>query len=113
MSPADDIEDTDPGLARERTELAWTRTAISFAAIGGVILKYEPAAGLLILALSVLIWELGRLARAPGPAGPGGSAAAAWVRSRRLLLIAVAVTIVSFVALAIVLFGPPSRGLRL
>jgi len=26
----------DPGLARARTSLAWTRTALSFAAIGGV-----------------------------------------------------------------------------
>lgn len=31
-TPADDVGEIDPGLARERTSLAWTRTAISFAA---------------------------------------------------------------------------------
>jgi len=42
----------DPGLARERTELAWIRTAISFAAVGGVVLRHEVAPGLVILALT-------------------------------------------------------------
>jgi uncharacterized membrane protein YidH (DUF202 family) len=103
MATADDIEDTDPGLARERTDLAWTRTAISFAALGGIIIKDHPYAGLPILVLSALIWELGRLARAPR----AGSA-----RSR-LLLIAVAVTGVSLVALVITLLGPEPSGFRL
>ncbi|MBV9205698.1 MAG: DUF202 domain-containing protein, partial [Actinobacteria bacterium] len=31
-----DTADPDPGLARARTSLAWTRTAVSFAAVGGV-----------------------------------------------------------------------------
>ena len=122
MNPADDIEETAPGLAGERTELAWTRTAISFAAIGGVILKNQPVAGLPVLALSVLIWRLGRLARAseaPGTPGtpeePGTPrrSAAARARSRRLLLIAVAVTFVSLIVLVIALLGPATRGLRL
>ena len=103
MTPAEDIEDTDPGLARDRTELSWTRTAISFAALGGAILKSRPYAGIPILSLSALIWKLGRLAGAPA-AGPG--------RSRRLLLIAVAVTGVSLVALALTLLGPEPAGLR-
>jgi hypothetical protein len=60
MPPADDIEDIDPGLARERTELAWHRTAISVAALGSAILKIRPAAGLPILIISALVWELGR-----------------------------------------------------
>lgn len=104
MAPADDIEDTDPGLARERTDLAWTRTAISFAALGGIIIKDHLYAGLPILVLSALIWELGRLARGPGP----GNA-----RSRLLLRIAVAVTGVSLVALVITLLGPEPGGFRL
>jgi uncharacterized membrane protein YidH (DUF202 family) len=103
MTPADDIEDTDPGLARERTELAWDRTAISFAALGGAILRSRPYAGIPVLVLSVLIWELGRLARGPG---------AGHSRARHLLLITVAITAVSIAALAITLLGPEPSGLR-
>jgi uncharacterized membrane protein YidH (DUF202 family) len=52
----------DPGLARERTSLAWTRTAISFAAVGGVVLKREVVAGLILLVVVPVIYTLGRLA---------------------------------------------------
>jgi uncharacterized membrane protein YidH (DUF202 family) len=52
----------DPGLAQERTALAWTRTAISFAAVGGVVLKREIIPGLILLGLAPAIWLLGRLA---------------------------------------------------
>jgi uncharacterized membrane protein YidH (DUF202 family) len=55
-------DDIDPGLARERTALAWTRTAISFAAVGGVVLKKEIIPGLILLAVAPAIWQLGRLA---------------------------------------------------
>jgi uncharacterized membrane protein YidH (DUF202 family) len=50
-----------PGLAKERTALAWTRTAISFAAVGGVVLRREILPGLILLALAPAIWLLGRL----------------------------------------------------
>jgi len=60
--PADDIEDADPGLVRARTSLAWTRTALSFAAVGGVVLKRELIGGLIIMAAGPAIWQLGRLA---------------------------------------------------
>ncbi len=57
----------DSGLARERTSLAWTRTALSFAAVGGVVLKREIIPGLILLAVAPAIWVLGRLAYArPG-----------------------------------------------
>jgi hypothetical protein len=52
----------DSGLARERTSLAWTRTAISFAAVGGVVLKRDIIPGLILLAVSPAIWQLGRMA---------------------------------------------------
>jgi len=60
-SPSD-REDADPGLARIRTSLAWTRTALSFAAVGAVTLKKDIIAGLLIIAAAPAIWRLGRLA---------------------------------------------------
>jgi uncharacterized membrane protein YidH (DUF202 family) len=103
MAPADDIEDADPGLARDRTELAWTRTAISFAALGGLIIKNRPFAGLPVLVLSALIWVLGRLTSTTG---------AGQARARHLLLITVAVTGVSITALVITLLGPEASGLR-
>ena len=96
MTPADDIEDADLGLVRARTALSWTRTAISFCALGAAILKSRPYAGIPILILGGLCWGLGQLTRGPGTAQG---------RSRRLLLIALAVLGVSVVALAIALTG--------
>jgi uncharacterized membrane protein YidH (DUF202 family) len=54
--------DLDPGLAEERTALAWTRTAISFAAVGGAVLKKEIIPGLILLCLAPVIWAVGRRA---------------------------------------------------
>ncbi len=100
-APADDIEDTDPGLARARTALSWTRTAISFAALGAAIVKSRPYAGIPILILSALIWGMGQLVREPG---------SDQARARRLLLITLAITGVSIVALAIALLSPEPGG---
>jgi uncharacterized membrane protein YidH (DUF202 family) len=104
MSRAGQDAANDPGLAQARTRLAWTRTALSFATIGGVILRHDLAAGFVVLALSALVWGVGRLAWVPGRAG---------ARRGRLLVIALAVTVISAVALALALFGPQSAGLRL
>jgi uncharacterized membrane protein YidH (DUF202 family) len=101
---ADPDAEPDPGLARARTMLSWLRTAIAFAAIGGVILKRDVPAGLAVLVLAGVVWATGRLA---------GSAAGILTRPRRLLLIALAVAAVAVLALAISLFGRPSAGLRL
>ncbi len=83
-----DRENADPGLARERTSLAWTRTAISFAAVGGVMLKEDVVPGLIILATSLVIWRLGRLA---------------YRHPARLKLVTAAIVAVAAVALAVAL----------
>lgn len=101
MSHGGDIDD-DPGLAKERTHLAWTRTAISFAALGGAILKVRPAEGIPILAFSLLIWWLGRV---PSATVTGRA------EQRRLLMIAVTVTGISLAALLTSLLPPGSAGL--
>jgi uncharacterized membrane protein YidH (DUF202 family) len=82
----DDIEDADPGLARVRTSLAWTRTALSFAAVGGVALKKDVVAGLIIMATVPVIWRLGGLA---------------YHHPARLRLVTVAIVAVSAVALVV------------
>lgn len=76
----------DPGLARERTSLAWTRTAISFAAVGGVVLKRDLIPGLILLAVAPAIWQLGRLA---------------YRRQDRLILLTGTVVAVAVVALIV------------
>lgn len=93
--PADrDPEDTHPTLFRERTELAWDRTGIAFAALGGAVLKTAPAVGFCILATSLLIFVLGRTSRLD-PRATGSA------RQRSLLVITVAVTAVSLAALTL------------
>jgi uncharacterized membrane protein YidH (DUF202 family) len=57
----DDPEDRDPGMARERTSLAWIRTALSFAAVGGAVLKKDVVPGLIILSVVPVVWQLGRI----------------------------------------------------
>jgi uncharacterized membrane protein YidH (DUF202 family) len=53
--------DEDRGLSRERTALAWTRTALSFGAVGGVIVKSHAVLGLVVLGCAPVIWQLGRV----------------------------------------------------
>jgi uncharacterized membrane protein YidH (DUF202 family) len=59
--PPDDIEDRDPGLARERTDLAWTRTAISFIALGAAMLRSNAVAGAVVILAGAAVWGLGHL----------------------------------------------------
>ena len=83
-----DDEDGDPGLARARTSLACTRTALSFAAVGGVVLRKDVVAGLIIMAAAPVIWRLGRLD---------------YHRPDRLKWVTATIVAVSLVALAITL----------
>jgi uncharacterized membrane protein YidH (DUF202 family) len=100
----EDMEQLDPGLARERTKLAWARTAIAFAAIGGAILKKEPVAGLIVLAMTPLIWGLGRFV--------GHTAGRPELQHGRLLAVTVTVVAVSVLAMVIAFVGHPPTSLR-
>ena len=92
----EDPEDLSPGTAAERTRLAWERTAIAFGAVGLVMIREEPVAGALVLAATPLIWALGRYV---------SSAAPPQQRSRRLLLVTVAVTGVAVLAVVAAFIG--------
>jgi uncharacterized membrane protein YidH (DUF202 family) len=86
-----------------RTRLAWTRTAVAFAALGGAMLKLSPVAGLVVLVLSLPIWAV--TSRRHGL----GAAAAS---PRRLRLVTATVVVVAFAALLVAIFGhsPDSLG---
>jgi uncharacterized membrane protein YidH (DUF202 family) len=92
----EDPEDLAPGTAAERTRLAWERTAITFGAVGLAMLRDEPVAGLIVLGVTPLIWALARYVSTTAPPE---------ARSRRLLLVAVAVTGVAVVATVAALVG--------
>ena len=100
--PGPDMEERDPGLARERTALAWTRTAISVAALGGAMLKTNPPAGIVVLAMSAPVWWLGHPLRHERP-GPGNR--------HRILLVTITVTLVACVALALTLWAGLPAGI--
>jgi len=91
----------DPGLAGERTRLAWARTAIAFGAVGAALLKRELEVGLVTLAVVPLVFAAGRLAaRSSSPRQ----------RSRRLLAVMITITAVAVLALiaALLVPGPES-----
>jgi uncharacterized membrane protein YidH (DUF202 family) len=93
-----DRED-EPGIGEpaERTRMAWTRTAIAFAAIGAAMLKSSPVGGVIVLALSVPVWAATRRARAATDAlaTPAG-----------LRLITVSVVLVALAGVGVALFAP-------
>jgi uncharacterized membrane protein YidH (DUF202 family) len=106
----DDPEERDTGLARERTSLAWTRTAIAFAALGGTVLKVNLATGLIIVAIAPVIWQLGRVSRPGYPRGGRHPPAMAQVSPARLFLITVSIVVVALLCLVITILGRSAPG---
>jgi uncharacterized membrane protein YidH (DUF202 family) len=102
---ASEPEESDPGLARERTRLSWTRTAISFAALGGVVLKENVITGLIILAVAPVIWRLGRLS-------VSGSTPDQLpvVSATRIRVITASIVGVSLLSLLVAVLGPSVPG---
>jgi uncharacterized membrane protein YidH (DUF202 family) len=105
FQPGDDPEERDPGLARERTSLSWTRTAISFAAVGGTVLKANVITGLIILAIAPVVWQLGRFTR-----GKATQADLSAVGATRLFIITVSIVAVALLCLAVAIFGGSAPG---
>jgi uncharacterized membrane protein YidH (DUF202 family) len=97
-----DPED-EPGIGEpaDRTRLAWTRTAIAFAAIGAAMLKSSPVGGIVVLALSVPVWGASHRAR---------KAADALTTTTGLRLVTLTIVLVALAAVAVALFarGPDS-----
>jgi hypothetical protein len=95
---ADEPGADEPGVGdpANRTRLAWTRTAIAFAAIGAAMLKVSPVAGAIVIALSLPIWAAARRVR---------HTADAMSPARGLALVPVTVVLVALAALVVVLFG--------
>jgi uncharacterized membrane protein YidH (DUF202 family) len=85
-----------------RTRLAWTRTALAFAAIGVAMLRASPVGGVAALLLSLPVWAV---ARRTGHSKDAQSSAAA------LRLITITVVLVAVAALTIALAGHSSAGL--
>ena len=102
---ASETEEGDAGLALERTSLSWTRTALSFAALGGVMLKENVITGLIILAVVPLIWRLGLLPRSGSTLG-----ALPTVGGRRIRMITVSIVGVSLLSLLVAVLGPSVPG---
>ena len=100
MALPDDPEDADPGLARERTRLAWARTSIAFAAVGAAMLKSEVIAGLIVLSTAPLVWALGSFATRARP------------RPGRLVVVTVIVAAIAMLALVVVFIGHAPVSLR-
>ncbi|MGN6794520.1 MAG: DUF202 domain-containing protein [Streptosporangiaceae bacterium] len=98
-----DIEGADPALARERTELAWSRSAIAFFGLGAAVLKFRPVTAVPILLLGAMVWLVGHISPRSGRAGVLGE--------RRVLVVTVAVTSLALIALVLTYAGS-SRGLR-
>jgi uncharacterized membrane protein YidH (DUF202 family) len=106
----DDPEERDSGLARERTSLSWTRTAIAFAALGGTVLKVNLATGLIILVIAPVVWQLGRVSRGAIPGAAGQPPAMAEISATRMFLITISIVGVALLCLVIAILGRSAPG---
>ncbi|CAB4603153.1 unannotated protein [freshwater metagenome] len=107
--PTGDAYERDPGLAAERTELAWGRSALSLFACGAVLLRgaenvtgheTQPVVGLVVLLLGGVVWSAGvPLARQRARASVTGARRPAQLHE--LLPIAVGTSLVGVAALLI------------
>lgn len=102
----------DPGLAAERTELAWGRSALSLFACGAAVAKggvphlgdgtARPVVGGSLLLLGAIVWLAGLpLARQRARAAAGIGGARRPARQRELLPVALGTAVVGLAALVI------------
>lgn len=111
---SDGSYERDAGLAAERTELAWDRSALALFACGAAVIKglhnvtgneARPAIGVALLVLGGLVWLSGvPYARIRAQASRAGRRPAA--RGRELGIMALGTTLVGVAALVIALFFP-------
>lgn len=94
----DDLEDLDPGLARERTRLAWRRTAIAVTAVAIAVLKIDPVAGAPLVVTAGALWAVGPQLERTGP-----MSRATRPRRRAVRLIALVTLVTALVALGVAL----------
>ncbi len=103
---------SDPGLAAERTQLAWSRSAMSLLACGAATAKGiprvtdgHPVTGVVLLLLGGLVWLAGvPLARQRAAAARLGGRPVA--RHRDLAPVAYGTAVVGVAALIIAAFFP-------
>jgi uncharacterized membrane protein YidH (DUF202 family) len=89
-------DERDPGLAFERTTLAWNRTGLASVGAGAICLKVFWTEGVLGVALALLLIAIGVLAYEAGAHAPAGR------RVLRAMSLAVTATAVIGVALSVV-----------
>lgn len=96
----DDLEDLGPGLARERSSLAWRRTAVSFTAVSLAVVKFAPLAGVPLLLMAISIWALGSAHTRAGLRGLRGKA-----QRRTIGAIALGTMLTAIIALLVALLS--------
>lgn len=112
MSGPPGVEGPDPGLAAERTDLAWNRSGLALLACGAAVAKGmtvgdpvpgRTAVGATVLVLGVVVWVLGAW-QARRRSGPGRTRRVA--RPADLLPVAIGTAVVGIAAFVLGLFFP-------